>query len=419
MLRLTLTGINVVYYGEYGSLVSPTDVEAAQSILGREGWYSERRATEFFAQNHSERHPIFVWQNQDGSNRVLLHFPSCTFIDAAGEPISKQKLRLLRADHPVLAATFADQERQLLLDYEAAAAYTERVFSGSWDQFIDRVYNDPVFALEHAKVVKADSRKALEIVIMRSPMVAARYARQVKGRRWPEAEPIIASDAEAAVYYASVVMKERWKEAEPTIATDPLSSMNYAQLVIDGRWQEAEATILTDGAATWDYLQNVVRQPWPDAEPIVLTDPLMCAQYARDYKRGPWLAAEPTILLSATATLIYCRDVLRKTWKAAEEVILSCPLSAASYAAEVMRARWKKAEQIISTCPEASYRYTLKVIRPQRIRQFETTIQTSPLWAYSYGVDVLGQRWFDAEPEIMKNESIWKLYTQHFGVPAL
>lgn len=414
MLRLTLTGIKVVYYGEHGSLISPTDDEAASTVLNREGWYGEQHALKFFHTHATEQFPIYVWQDHQAINRLMLHFGSCTFINAAGQPISKQQLRAIRADHLVLADLFAKEEAKVLSDYSIAAAYSDRVFNGGWDDFISKLYTDPAFALEHAQVYSGDHRKALESVILKCPMTSSRYAKTVLGQRWEEAEPLIAKEAGAAVHYAAVVLGGRWAEAEDTISKSPMDAVRYAELVLHDRWQESEQTILSDANASWAYITQVVMERWAEAEDEILKHPLRAAEYARDYLGGRWEAAEEVIATDPGAALIYSRDVLKGRWEQAEAAIMTDPVAAAQYAYQVLKQRWEQAEDIIKGDAEASYRYVLKALKRRRMSEFEASISTSPLWAFAYAVDVIGGRWFEVEPLIMTRLEIWKRYVSEF-----
>lgn len=415
MLRLSLMGIKVTYYGDLGSLISPISEEAAASIICREGWYSEEHGLRFYRAHSTKEFPIYVWQDHSANNRFLLHFASCTFIDANGAPLSKQRLKALRSDHCILADLFESEEKKLLEHYELASAYADRLFNGSWDEFIQRVYSMPEFALKHSQALDCRHQKALEDVILRSPMVASRYAKDVLKGPWPAAEPVISRDPAAAVHYSALVLRRPWPEAERTIAADPIEAARYSELVKRDRWKSAEKCISSDLDAAWNYLTSMLGEKWLAAEAVISTSPLHAAQYARDYIRGKWPIAEDTIAQDPEAALLYSRDVLKRPWKPAEETVLADPVVAARYSYEVRKGPWKEAEQSIQSNAEASYRYVLKVLKRQRSSDFEQAILASPRWACFYAIDVIGGRWFDAEPSIMAEPAMWEVYRRHFG----
>lgn len=415
MLRLTLMGIKVTYYGDLGSLISPISEEAALGIICREGWYSEEHGLKFFRANASEEFPIYVWQDHAATNRFLLHFATCTFLDATGAALSKQRLRALRKDHSILGELFEREEKKLLEHYELASAYADRLFNGSWDEFVQRVYSVPEFALKHSQVLDCMHQKALEDVILRSPLVASRYARDVLNGRWPAGEAVIASDAEAAVHYAALVLRQPWPEAEKVIAGDPVQAARYAELVKRDRWKSAEKHIATDLDASWNYLTSILGERWLAAENIISTSPVHAAQYARDYISGKWPQAEVVIASDAEAALIYSRDVLKRRWTPGEGAISADPVVAAKYSYQVLKGPWKEAEDVIQTNAEASYRYVLKALKRQRSSAFEQAIMASPRWACFYAIDVIGGRWFAAEPAIMAEPSMWDIYRRQFG----
>ena len=99
-----------------------------------------------------------------------------------------------------------------------------------------------------------------------------------------------------------------------------------------------------------------------------------------------------------------------------EAVIATDPEWACWYAIDVIKDRWPEAETVISTTdPYWAYRYAKDVIKG-RWPEAETVIVTNLLWAYRYARDVIKGRWPEVEAVIATDPWYKEQYEKEFNV---
>lgn len=71
-------------------------------------------------------------------------------------------------------------------------------------------------------------------------------------------------------------------------------------------------------------------------------------------------------------------------------------------------------EDRVYLVPELAYNYARK--QGTRAPEVEPTIMRNPLFALEYADEVIGDRWLEAEPVIMKDSDVWDEYITHFQI---
>jgi hypothetical protein len=97
-----------------------------------------------------------------------------------------------------------------------------------------------------------------------------------------------------------------------------------------------------------------------------------------------------------------------------EPEVMKEPVGAGSYAIEVMKERWPEAEPIIMKEPHSAYTYAVYILK-KRWPEAEPYIIEDPYYSYSYATDVMKKRWPEAEPSILDSNYVNR-YKQHFGI---
>lgn len=105
---------------------------------------------------------------------------------------------------------------------------------------------------------------------------------------------------------------------------------------------------------------------------------------------------------------------LRITCKLApiEHIIKKIPKYAFMYCLDVLQDRWPEAEPYFLKYPFFSYRYAKDIIKG-RWEEAELAIMTDPGLAYGYSMNLVGGRWYEAEPYIMKDPDSAYSYARH------
>ena len=194
------------------------------------------------------------------------------------------------------------------------------------------------------------------------------YYCRLLGERRPQWEPIVAKDPGYAVKYAKLFFGgKRWPEAEPAIAKDVYWSLQYAKKIIGGRWPEAEPAIAKDAYWSLQYACDIGRR-FPAGEKAILAsgDVGLMVSYAKEVIGGRWPEAEPRIANSDRWSLDYA-SIIKDRFPAGEKAILKSeyPQLMVDYAKEVIGGRWPEAEPIIMKNPEASSEYLQLVSKLQ------------------------------------------------------
>ena len=101
-------------------------------------------------------------------------------------------------------------------------------------------------------------------------------------------------------------------------------------------------------------------------------------------------------------------------WPAAEEYIMKDAYSAYYYAKYILHRRWKAAEPVIMTDRNLVLNYASKFLKGVGWPAAEPIIIKDPQWAYMYAIDVLEERWPEAEKYIIKDRLVWQSYISAF-----
>jgi hypothetical protein len=131
---------------------------------------------------------------------------------------------------------------------------------------------------------------------------------------------------------------------------------------------------------------------FPDGEAVISADPRAAAFYAQHILHRRWRLGEPFIALSATHASDYARNVVKGRWMIAEPVIATDSRAATDYAQHFMTASG------------------------DRFLEAEPVICKHPVDAVRYAINVLKQRWLDAEPAIYVDRRARHTYADAFGV---
>jgi hypothetical protein len=92
------------------------------------------------------------------------------------------------------------------------------------------------------------------------------------------------------------------------------------------------------------------------------------------------------------------------------------PYTAYDYALHIIKDRWYEAEPYIMKDPSASLEYARHVIKG-RWPEAEQYILKDPYYAFPYAKSVIKGRWPEAEADpVFKKSSEWKMYKKHFGI---
>lgn len=138
------------------------------------------------------------------------------------------------------------------------------------------------------------------------------------------------------------------------------------------------------------YLRKPVQDQGTDAtkqEVLERGSPEELVDYAVEVLKSRWPEAEPIILNNLSAAFVYLREVLKERWPELEGKLTS-PQAMYEYAS-IVKMRWPKAEK--------------EILRDA---------QFYPSLAYEYARDVIGGRWLEAEPYIMKVPHYARLYAE-------
>ena len=209
-----------------------------------------------------------------------------------------------------------------------------------------------------------------------------------------------------SVYIYSRVISKRWPPGEHIVVKDPEYGIRYTKRFFSGkRWPEAEPIIAQDAKWSLEYASNL-GQRFPAGEEAILKskDLSYVLNYAKHVIEGRWPEAEPIIAKSPYWSLEYARNIGRR-FHAGEKAILNSNNASwiVNYAQEVIGGRWPEAEPIIVKDARAFLSYASKL--KLRLPLGEKTILNSNNvhWMVSYAKYVIDGRWPEAEPFIAKH----------------
>lgn len=303
----------ILYKGPLGQLAVPLTKEASCRLGSGTKWcttYTDDEENMFNYYNNGG--PLYIWKDKSG-DKYQFHFASLQFMDARDNPISDNKFKYFRTEHPVLSKLFAKEEEEIGKDAAYAYSYAYDVLHGrfpageraialnnrtmkhymesilhgdrfpEYEKFLFERNNIPDM-IEYEKLLHEPGNipEIREAILEHGdPVYAYEYARGVYDRRWPEGEPLIASYPATASRYARYVIGGPWPEAEKTISEDPEESVTYARFGIQGPWPEGEPTIATSDNASFDYARFVLYGRFPAGEKAMKSNPEMWKAYLR------------------------------------------------------------------------------------------------------------------------------------------
>jgi hypothetical protein len=85
------------------------------------------------------------------------------------------------------------------------------------------------------------------------------------------------------------------------------------------------------------------------------------------------------------------------------------PVVASVFAVSILKERWYDAEPYIMKDPEEAYKYAYEVVKG-RWPECEHILMKDPYWAYVYATYIIKNVWPEAEPYIRTNEIYWNWY---------
>lgn len=157
---------------------------------------------------------------------------------------------------------------------------------------------------------------------------------------------------------------------------------------------EIEKYIKKDPIGATEYSRVILKGRWPEAEATILKDPKAIERYATYHFQGErWPEAEPHLLKSTAVALDYAKRSFRdgERWPELEEAILNnrndetAPEAAFKYSIDVIKDRWHEAEPVILTDPR------------------QATVYHQKVWKKVSGPSAIEQRWAEFE-EILIND---------------
>jgi hypothetical protein len=98
-----------------------------------------------------------------------------------------------------------------------------------------------------------------------------------------------------------------------------------------------------------------------------------------------------------------------------EHIIKKDAVYAYIYCTTVLGRRWSEAEPYIMKKPCRAYRYARSIIKGRWV-DAEPYIMKDPYYAYWYARYILKDRWIEAEPFIKKHNHLWEYYCTEFNL---
>jgi len=198
---------------------------------------------------------------------------------------------------------------------------------------------------------------------------------------------------------------------EEIIRLDPYCACLYARDVIKGRWIEAEKIIMEDPQAIYLYARDVIKDRWLEAEPIIMKCNVWKSLYERHVINKEKIKSVDELLqMNNRERALYLFDEAeafeRRLDPEYEDLILNSGVVEVMvwYARDIMNERWYDAEPYILKNLDFACLYTMDVIegRWKELEEYILQMQ-NPEWAYQYAKRGIEDRWKEGEEIISKN----------------
>jgi len=211
----------------------------------------------------------------------------------------------------------------------------------------------------------------------------------MKNRLPKEVEDIIKQDPIKTYYYVISTFDKRDPEWEWIIMKDPYAAVQYAITMLQDRWLIAEPIIMKDPSAACEYAEGMMGGRWPKAEKYIRQNAFVWEKY-EEIIRGKKMKIKSVDKLLKMSELErvnhlyhYALYIGKRLDPIYEEMIKSNPLGACRYAIDIIGKRWKEAEPYIMKDEVA---------------------------ACAYAINIIKKRWPEAEPVIRKHKLTWMIY---------
>jgi hypothetical protein len=199
-------------------------------------------------------------------------------------------------------------------------------------------------------------------------------------------------------------------DVDPNVAMlNPDLSLQYAKHIIKGRWPPGEPIIMTDPKTMSLYAELVIKGPWPEAVNLMMTDTCSIYHYY-DYIGFDKMPEDAFDLIctSPEYSLMYMKKVGGNDRMI--KLMLTSPQYACKYAVELLIDKWPEAESIIMQDIEYLAYYVRELYRGIRVPEFEKILFTNAAIAFKYTFRLGTGRIQEAEPAILTNITYSCLY---------